>query len=57
MTLKILSILPFGKAAFLVRLILRGLTHIQATPPEHSPQYMVQIVTDAVHRLRQEFAV
>lgn len=41
-------------AAFLVRLLLRGLSHIQESPPEHPPHYMLQVVSDAVQRLRHE---
>lgn len=40
-------------AAFFVRLILRGLHHIQDTDPTKPPHYMIQVVTDAVGRLRQ----
>jgi len=42
-----------ASAAFFVRLILRGLHHIQGTDPMHPPRYMVQVVTDTVRRLKQ----
>jgi len=38
-------------AAFLVRLVLKGLQHIQATDPANPPHYMVQVITEAMSRL------
>jgi aminoglycoside phosphotransferase (APT) family kinase protein len=42
-------------AAFLVRLVLRGLSHMQDTSPTDPPRFMLQVITDAVHRLGSEF--
>jgi aminoglycoside phosphotransferase len=39
-------------AAFLVRLVLRGLSHVQETSPADPPAYMLQVITDAAHRLK-----
>jgi aminoglycoside phosphotransferase len=38
-------------AMFLVRLLLRGLHHIQETDPSNPPRYMVQVAMDTVSRL------
>lgn len=38
-------------AMFLVRLLLRGLHHIQETDPSNPPRYMVQVAIDTVSRL------
>lgn len=40
--------------AFLVRLVLRGLTHVQDTSPTDPPVSMLHVITNAVQRLRQE---
>lgn len=40
-------------AAFLVRLILRGLRHVQETDPAAPPCYVMQVIGDAVRRLTQ----
>ena len=37
--------------AFLVRLVLRGLRHIQDTNPADPPHYLLGVITDAVGRL------
>lgn len=39
-------------AAFLLRLILRGLWHIKDNDLDNPPTYMLQIVEDAVTRLK-----
>ena len=38
-------------AAFLVRLVLRGLHHLQDTSPSDPPRYMLQVIADAAHQL------
>lgn len=40
-------------AAFLVRLILRGLRYVQDANPANPPHYMLQVIADAVHRVTQ----
>jgi hypothetical protein len=40
--------------AFLVRLVLRGLSHLQDTSPTDPPTYMLQVISNAVDRLGQE---
>lgn len=39
-------------ATFLVRLLLRGLRHIQEADPSDPPRYMVQVAMDTVRRLK-----
>jgi aminoglycoside phosphotransferase len=41
--------------AFLIRLVLRGLSHLQDTSPTDPPAYMLQVISNAVHRLEREF--
>lgn len=41
-------------AAFLVRLVLRGLTHLQDTAPADPPRYTLQVIVNAAERLRRE---
>jgi aminoglycoside phosphotransferase len=43
-------------AAFLVRLVLRGLTHLQDASPTNPPAFMLQVISDAARRLRQTLA-
>jgi aminoglycoside phosphotransferase len=40
-------------AAFLARLVLRGLRHVQDTSPADPPHYMMHVITDALRRLTQ----
>ena len=37
-------------STFLVRLVLRGLSHVQDTSPANPPHYMLQVISDAMHR-------
>ncbi len=39
------------QVAFFVRLVLRGLYHLQDTSPTDPPRYMLQVITDAAHQL------
>jgi aminoglycoside phosphotransferase (APT) family kinase protein len=41
--------------AFLVRLVLRGLSHLQDSSPTDPLPFMLQVISDAVHRLGAEF--
>jgi aminoglycoside phosphotransferase len=41
-------------AAFLVRLVLRGLFHLQDSSPADPPHFMLQVIADAVERLGQD---
>jgi hypothetical protein len=44
-------------AAFLVRLVLRGLLHLQDGSPTNPPGYMLQVISDAAYRLGQALYV
>ncbi len=48
------NVLP---AAFLPRLALRGLWHIQGSDPTHPPEYMLRVVVSAVARLNHILTV
>jgi aminoglycoside phosphotransferase len=43
-----------SQQAFIPRLVLRGLWHLQGHDPHHPPQYMLSVIQDGVARLQKE---